>query len=465
MIYWGKDNELISCKFCNHPRYKRHHGSNKQKTTVPHKKMYYFPLTPHLQRLYESKATANGMRWHKEHNTEEGAMQHCSDSQAWKHFDQIHPSFVDESLNARLGLCTYGLQSFGKTGQQYSLWPVIVIPYNFPPRMCKKYEYMLLSIIVHGLRNPKEKLDVFLQPLIAELKHFWEVSVQTYDVSSKQNFQMQAALMWTISDFPAYSMLSGWSIAGKLACPYCMENSNAFSLSKGGKTSWFDNHRKFLLTEHPFRRNKKAFRKGQIVLKCAPPIRSGVEILELIEHYGFKKVTEIDADGKNARISKNYHFGWKKRSIFWDLPYWKTNLIRHNLDVMHVEKKFFDNIFSTIMNVEGKTKDNAKLREDIKEFCSRPELHRDETTNKFPKACYRLEKDANEALYKWLKVLRFPDGYASNMGRCVDMKKHKLFGMKSHDCHVFMQRLIPIAFHELLIGNVWQALTEISIFF
>ena len=118
----------------------------------------------------------------------------------------------------------------------------------------------------------------------------WEEGVQTYDVSTKQNFQMRATLMWTISDFPAYSMLSGWSTVEKLACPYCMENSDAFSLSKGGKTSWFDNHRKFLLMEHPFRRNKKAFRKGQTVLKGAPPIRSGAEILELIEHYGFKNL-------------------------------------------------------------------------------------------------------------------------------------------------------------------------------
>ena len=55
MIYWGEDNELISCKFCNHPRYKRHHASNRQKTNVPHKKMYYFPLTPRLQRLYACK--------------------------------------------------------------------------------------------------------------------------------------------------------------------------------------------------------------------------------------------------------------------------------------------------------------------------------------------------------------------------------------------------------------------------
>ncbi|KAH0660953.1 hypothetical protein KY289_029701 [Solanum tuberosum] len=51
------------------------------------------------------------------------------------------------------------------------------------------------------------------------------------------------------------------------------------------------------------------------------------------------------------------------------------------------------------------------------------------------------------------------------MGRCVDMNKLKLFGMKSHDCHVFMQRLIPIAFRDLLPRNVWEPLTELSLFF
>ena len=60
-----------------------------------------------------------------------------------------------------------------------------------------KDEYMFLSIIVPSPRNPKEKLDVFLQPLITELKHLWEVGVQTYDVSNKQNFQMRAALIMT----------------------------------------------------------------------------------------------------------------------------------------------------------------------------------------------------------------------------------------------------------------------------
>jgi len=37
--------------------------------------------------------------------------------------------------------------------------------------------------------------------------------------------------------------------------------------------------------------------------------------------------------------------------------------------------------------------------------------------------------------------------------------------MKSHNCHVFMQTLIPLAFHGLLPKGIWDALTKISHFF
>jgi len=50
---------------------------------------------------------------------------------------------------------------------------------------------------------------------------------------------MRATLMWTINDFPAYEMFSGWSTHRKLACPYRMENNKAFTLANGGKASFF----------------------------------------------------------------------------------------------------------------------------------------------------------------------------------------------------------------------------------
>ena len=102
------------------------------------------------------------------------------------------------------------------------------------------------------------------------------------------------------------------------------------------------------------------------------------------------KVTEVEAEEVNSIISKK--FGWRKRSIFWDLLYWKTNIIRHNLDVMHIEKNVFDNIFNTILNIEGRSKGNAKSQADLQLYCKRNALDRDSRTGKYPKACYTLDK-------------------------------------------------------------------------
>lgn len=68
-------------------------------------------------------------------------------------------------------------------------------------------------------------------------------------------------------------MLSGWSTAGRLACPHCREATDAFTLACSGKQSWFDNHRKFLPPDHVFRRNKQAFAaflKNKVVIDEPP---------------------------------------------------------------------------------------------------------------------------------------------------------------------------------------------------
>ena len=74
-----------------------------------------------------------------------------------------------------------------------------------------------------------------MQPLVDELNKLWIEEVVTYDVSKKQNFKLFAYLLWTISDFLAYGMLSGWSTGGKLSCPVCMDSTKASTLKHGGK--------------------------------------------------------------------------------------------------------------------------------------------------------------------------------------------------------------------------------------
>jgi len=232
--------------------------------------------------MYATKNIAEQMRWHKENPRTPGKMCHPSDGEEWKRFDQMYPEFAEEPRNVRLGLCTDGFDPFGSFGRKYSCWPVMVTPYNLPPWLCMKRQFIFLSLIVPGPKSPKRNLDVYLQPLVEELKQLWEVGVETYDVSKKQNFQLKASLLWTINDFPAYGMLSGWSTQGQKACPCCMGESKAFWLPNSKKISWFDCHRCFLREGNPHRRNKKAFRKGKEVLDAAPKRMPGDEIWALI---------------------------------------------------------------------------------------------------------------------------------------------------------------------------------------
>ena len=84
-----------------------------------------------------------------------------------------------------------------------------------------KQPNFILSLLIPGPKGPGMNLDVYMQPLVEELKELWEIGVKTFDACKKESFQMRAAIMWTINDFPAYANLSGWSTRGQYACPCC----------------------------------------------------------------------------------------------------------------------------------------------------------------------------------------------------------------------------------------------------
>ena len=205
------------------------------------------------------------MRWHHEHRQESGVPRHPSDGLAWKHFDQKYPNFAAEPRNLRLGLCANGFIPFSISGRSYFVWPIIVTPYNLPPDMCMTTPYMFISCVIPGPKNPKNRIDVYLQPLIDELKMLWDVGVDTFDISCEKTFRLHAALMWIINDFSAYGMLSDWSIHGLLTCPLCMHQNCTFQLQHGQKPSWFDCYRRFLPRNNCFRANKVTFRKGNSI--------------------------------------------------------------------------------------------------------------------------------------------------------------------------------------------------------
>lgn len=110
---------------------------------------------------------------------------------------------------------------------------------------------------------------------------------------------------------------------------------------------------------------------------------------------------------------------------------------------MRIEENIYDNVFGTILDVEGTTKDTTKARIDLKEMGIRQKLHPILNGDGFlmPRACYQLSVADVKGFYQLLKSLKYPDGYASNISRCVNVGDCKISGMKSHDCLIFIQRL------------------------
>lgn len=76
-----------------------------------------------------------------------------------------------------------------------------------------------------------------------------------------------------------------------------------------------------------------------------------------------------------------------------------------------------------------------------------------------------MSKDEKELFLKVLKEVRVPDGYASNISRNVRQQDQSISGLKSHDNHILMQQLIPLAIRRLLPKNVVEPLIELGNFF
>ena len=158
---------------------------------------------------------------------------------------------------------------------------------------------------------------------------------------------------------------------------------------------------------------------------------------------------------------------WKKKFIFFDLEYWKYLHVRHNLDVMHIEKNVCESIIGTLLNILGKTKDGLNSRLDLLEMGLRCELGPRFESNRtyLPPACYTLSKVEKKLFCQTLSQLKVPEGYCSNMRNLVSMEDLKLYGLKSHDYHTLMQQLLPMSLRSLLPKHVRHAICRLSFLF
>nr|ABB47262.1 transposon protein, putative, CACTA, En/Spm sub-class [Oryza sativa Japonica Group] len=220
-------------------------------------------------------------------------------------------------------------------------------------------------------RQPGNDIDVFLEPVIDDLEILWKEGVETWDAYGQENFTLRILLFCTINDYPALGNLSGQIVKGKKACSDCMEHTRSRWLKKSRKMVYMG-HRRWLPLRHTFRRKKKIF-NGKKELGYAPADLSGDQVHNMVKditnEFG-KKIKHSKEDKKRM---------WKKKSIFWRLPYWK----------------------------------------DLEEMNIRSELQpiTDEKTGRvyLPLACQTLSKDEKIAMLSCLADIKIPSGYCARI--------------------------------------------------
>lgn len=126
-------------------------------------------------------------------------------------------------------------------------------------------------------------------------------------------------------------------------------------------------HMRYLKLGHEYRNDEKSF-DGTREFRPTPCPTTGSMVLEQVKDIKF---TLSRLSEEAAGVIKHT---WKKRSIFFKLPYWKYNLVRNNLDVMHIEKNMGDNVVYTLLGIGKKSKDNLEAQLDLKEMNIRPSL-------------------------------------------------------------------------------------------
>ncbi|RIA04807.1 hypothetical protein BRARA_K00924 [Brassica rapa] len=402
ILYRKQYEELETCPRCSASRWEIDKHSNEEKKGIPAKVL----------------RMAEDLRWHANNATEDGIMRHPVDSLSWAQVNNKWPEFASEARNLRLGLSTDGMNPF-------------------------------------SIQNTNE-------------------GIQVYDSFLKEKFTLKAMLLWTISDYPALGSLAGCKVKGKQACNVCGKDTPNRWLKFSRKYVYLGN-RKRLSPGHHYRRRKGWF-DNTVEKGTANRIQTGAEIFATLKNFrndfgrslakkkkrkrNVVSEDEVAEDEENDETSDQWR--WKKRSIFFDLPYWKDLPVRHNIDVMHVEKNLSDALLSTLMQ-SAKSKDGLKARQDLEDIGIRKNLHTQVRGKRFylPPATYWLSKEEKKIFCQRLSAFRGPDGYCGNIANVVSINPPMIGSLKSHDHHVLIQNLLPAALRGLLPRGPRVAVTRI----
>ena len=149
------------------------------------------------------------------------------------------------------------------------------------------------------------------------------------------------------------------------------------------------------------------------------------------------------------------------------LPYWDNIKLKHNLNVIHIEKNVYDSLLGTLLVDPHKSKDTNNARHDLDNLGVKQESHLYGEGNKLmkPTAKYTLLEADRRKFCKLIISVKFSYGFASNMTKNIALTDTRIPCLKSCECHVIMQRLLPVECRTFLNKTISSTIIELCTFF
>lgn len=176
-----------------------------------------------------------------------------------------------------------------------------------------------------------KEFDVYMQPLLEELKSVWDPGTTAYDHSmpiGHRRFTLRVGIITTIGDYPRLGMIFGCAHQGATRCILCESNVTSRRSNELGKTI-YEGSRRWIRRNHPYRHNfARAHCNNKSENKERPEPQTTTKLLDAASAYTMWIQGKGNRAGSKQDPSKEH--GVKRRSCLYDLPYFEVCSIQNN---------------------------------------------------------------------------------------------------------------------------------------
>lgn len=236
MAYTGPFSLLVSCKFCNEPRYMTSSGkpippdkysSENRLNYLPRLQYHTIPLGPQLQALFRNTQSAENMKHRQERTRQILEKLEAEEQDFPSEYDDVYcgQDYLEAVRSRRIDDDTIVVNWSEDGAQLYQskksdAWIGIWTVMELSPHLRYKRQFVLPGVIIPGPNNPRH-LDSFVFPTLHHVGALQNEGLTVWDASCRATVTKTPYVLYGTADSVAAADINGWvGHHGRKGCRY-----------------------------------------------------------------------------------------------------------------------------------------------------------------------------------------------------------------------------------------------------